>query len=135
MKIKFRGSFPLKSFYKYSKVSLTLLVDGLLNWLYIAWGVKDNAVFFAVFAINFLSMVVAPFAFSTSVFYIMCKSSYGFYFIGSLYKMKKYKRIKKYFSLYFTVKTLINWLKFFSKFLFLFMKREQRIWDRKEVYY
>ena len=66
---------------------------------------------------------LATFAFSTSVFHIMCKSSYGFHFIGSLYKIKNYNRIKKYF--HFT--SLWNLL----EILFLFMKKEQRIWDRK----
>ena len=37
--------------------------------------------------INFLNLA-ATFTFSTSVFHIMCKSSYGFHFICSLNKMK-----------------------------------------------
>ena len=52
---------------------------------------------------------LATYAFSTSVFHIMCKSSYGFHFIGSLYKMNKYKRIKK--------------LKFARNFIFVYEKR------------
>ena len=67
-------------------------------------------------------------AFSTSVFHIMCKSSYGFHFIGSLYKMKKYKRIKKYF--HFTARS--NSCKYVL--LEIFMTREQRIGDCKGVY-
>ena len=69
---------------------------------------------------------LATYAFSTSVFHIMCKSSYGFNFIGSLYKMNKYKRIKKYF--HYTSRS--NSYKKMLEILFLFMKREQRIWDR-----
>ena len=51
---------------------------------------------------------LATYAFSTSVFQIMCKSSQGFNFIGSLYKMKKYKRIKKYFHFTTHGQTPIN---------------------------
>ena len=69
---------------------------------------------------------LATFAFSTSVFHTMCKSSYFFHFIDSLYKMKKYKRIKKYF--HFTSRSnSYKKLKFARNFI-LFMKREQRIW-------
>ena len=65
---------------------------------------------------------LATFAFSTSVFHTMCKSSYCFHFIDFLYKMKKYKRIKKYF--HFTSRSN-SYKKLFMKILF--MKREQRI--------
>ena len=71
---------------------------------------------------------LATFAFSTSVFHIMCKSSYGFHFIGSLYKMKKYKRIKKDF--HFTSRSN---LKFARNFIFVYEKRTKDL-RPKEVY-
>ena len=65
---------------------------------------------------------LATYAFSTSVFHIMCKSSYGFHFIGSLYKMNKYKRIKKYF--HFTSRSnSYKKLKFARNFIFVYEKK------------
>ena len=65
---------------------------------------------------------LATLAFSTSVFHTMCKSSYGFHFIGSLYKMKKYKRIKKYF--HFTSRSnSYKLIEICSKFYFVYEKR------------
>ena len=46
------GSYPRDNGHL-TKSSLTLPADGLLNWLYIACGVKDNAVFRS-FGHNFL---------------------------------------------------------------------------------
>ena len=67
---------------------------------------------------------LATYAFSTSVFHIMCKRSYGFHFIGSLYKMNKYKRIKKYF--HFTSRSnSYKKLKFARNFIFVIWKENK----------
>ena len=48
--------------------------------------------------------------------------SYGFHFMGSLYKMNKYKRIKKYF--HFTSRSnSYKKLKFARNFIFVYEKR------------
>ena len=60
---------------------------------------------------------LATFAFSTSVFHIMWKSSYGFHLIDSLFKMKKYKRIKKYFHFTTARSNSYKLITFCSKFL------------------
>ena len=49
-------------------------------------------------------------------------SSYGFHSIGSLYKMKKYKRIKNIFTL-LHAQTLINWLQFVLNIYECYVKR------------
>ena len=68
---------------------------------------------------------LATFVLSTSVFH-MSKSSYGFHFIGSLYKMKKYKRIKKYF--HFTSRSnSYKLIEICSKFYFCLWKENKWI--------
>ena len=52
---------------------------------------------YVVLLFCFLNGIVVVFSFSTSVSCIMSKSSYDFHLIRTLYKIKKCKRIKKYF--------------------------------------
>ena len=79
--------------------------------------------------INFLNLSTT--AFSTSVCHIMYTSSYDFRFIGHLYKMKKYKQIQKYFLFTPRSNSYNKLIVICSKYLWMFMSREQRIRELK----
>ena len=66
------------------KKSITTIFEHV--FLYLFFRPSCDEVHLKKVVINFLNL--ATFTFSTSVFHIMCKSSYGFHFICSLNEMK-----------------------------------------------